>query len=578
MKISELHIKGFRNFINETIHFNDKTLIIGGNDTGKTNLLYALRILFDPSLSSRNLELSSTDFNIYSCADSIEITAKLEDISEDYVNSALKGAVDDGIAYIRFSLSAESDYEFFMGHSLETLEPCNGRPYIKNLAIEYVGSNRDLSAFLKRQQNKLLAIARDQRDDEQASADDESVKRIQDDLIELNDQISNLHYINDSLSIVNEEMSALSIGNDGYTAKLVAGNTDANKLLDNLQLTYLRGDSPLVFGGDGRGNQLYFATWMSEQQLIKRREKAVIFAIEEPEAHLHPHQQRSLADYLSSAIDGQVLITTHSPQIVEKFSNGMILRLTGHDIEGSQVRGCSANVDEALAKMGYRLNAVSTEVFFSNGVLLVEGPSERLFYTAVSHVLDRNIDQSNISILSVDGVGFEPYIRTCIELGIPFALRTDNDVFKGSDGFKKRLAGVKRVADLAEKYIDDENLMTLIEKTKGDLSWEITEEMPESAKNAEKELVDEFEKHGLFLSGHKDLENDLAFGPLSEELVRFFGVGDPDEAVKVMQERKAENMHRFIGSNPALACLRDDPIVAPLRYIQNQVRGLSIEQ
>ena len=132
--------------------------------------------------------------------------------------------------------------------------------------------------------------------------------------------------------------------------------------------------------------------------------------------------------------------------------------------------------------MGYRLNAVSAEVFFLSGVLLVEGPSERLFYTAVSHVLDRNIDQSNIPILSVDGVGFESYIRTCIELGISFALRTDNDVFKSSNGLKKRLAGVKRVADLAEKFIDDEALNALIEKTKDDLSWGATKEKPESTK------------------------------------------------------------------------------------------------
>ena len=51
MRISSLQIKGFRNFVDEYIDFADKTLIIGGNDTGKSNLLYALRILFDPSLS-----------------------------------------------------------------------------------------------------------------------------------------------------------------------------------------------------------------------------------------------------------------------------------------------------------------------------------------------------------------------------------------------------------------------------------------------------------------------------------------------------------------------------------------------
>ena len=50
MKISSLHIKGFRNFDDEEITFQDKTLIIGANDVGKTNLIYALRLLFDKSI------------------------------------------------------------------------------------------------------------------------------------------------------------------------------------------------------------------------------------------------------------------------------------------------------------------------------------------------------------------------------------------------------------------------------------------------------------------------------------------------------------------------------------------------
>lgn len=50
MRISNLHIKGFRNYVDESIDLDEKTLIIGGNDVGKSNLLYALRILFDPNL------------------------------------------------------------------------------------------------------------------------------------------------------------------------------------------------------------------------------------------------------------------------------------------------------------------------------------------------------------------------------------------------------------------------------------------------------------------------------------------------------------------------------------------------
>lgn len=68
MKIEKVHIKGFRNFEDEEIVFQPKTLIIGANDVGKTNLLYALRILFDKSISEHDLELNDSDYNAYSNA------------------------------------------------------------------------------------------------------------------------------------------------------------------------------------------------------------------------------------------------------------------------------------------------------------------------------------------------------------------------------------------------------------------------------------------------------------------------------------------------------------------------------
>lgn len=58
MKINWISIKGFRNFVDETIHFSEKSLIIGANDVRKSNLLYALRLIFDKSISYRDLELT----------------------------------------------------------------------------------------------------------------------------------------------------------------------------------------------------------------------------------------------------------------------------------------------------------------------------------------------------------------------------------------------------------------------------------------------------------------------------------------------------------------------------------------
>lgn len=39
MQLKTLYIKGFRNFKNVTVNFNEHSLMIGANDVGKTNLI-----------------------------------------------------------------------------------------------------------------------------------------------------------------------------------------------------------------------------------------------------------------------------------------------------------------------------------------------------------------------------------------------------------------------------------------------------------------------------------------------------------------------------------------------------------
>lgn len=103
-----------------------------------------------------------------------------------------------------------------------------------------------------------------------------------------------------------------------------------------------------------------------------------------------------------------MLVTTHSPQIASEFRPDGVVRLLERG--GSTVAasgGCSACIDEAWQNLGYRMSIVPAEALFADAVLLVEGPSEMLFYHELARQLGTDLAFHNVSILSVEGVDFE---------------------------------------------------------------------------------------------------------------------------------------------------------------------------
>ena len=69
------------------------------------------------------------------------------------------------------------------------------------------------------------------------------------------------------------------------------------------------------------------------------------------------------------------------------------------------------------------------------------------------------MDRLNISVLSVEGVGFKPYIAVCDALNIPWVMRTDNDIFAkpNKQPTKNYYAGVSRVMGILSQIKDVDN-------------------------------------------------------------------------------------------------------------------------
>lgn len=106
-------------------------------------------------------------------------------------------------------------------------------------------------------------------------------------------------------------------------------------------------------------------------------DSTLFFAIEEPEAFLHPQTQRAMAKIIGEiASSAQVLVTTHSPVIVDSFEISKIARLPlQHD--GVVHSWKHPNLETARAgRLTRYCTAANSELVFARAIVLVEGESD----------------------------------------------------------------------------------------------------------------------------------------------------------------------------------------------------------
>lgn len=157
----------------------------------------------------------------------------------------------------------------------------------------------------------------------------------------------------------------------------------------------------------GGANLIYLTLKLLEFRY--QREKMAIanfLLIEEPEAHIHTHIQKTLFERISYN-DAQVIYTTHSTHISE-VSNVTKVNILGRRGSFCEAYQPAAGLDPAqLTSIQRYLDAVRSNLLFAKSVILVEGDAEEILVPLlVKRILGLSVDELGISVINIRSTGF----------------------------------------------------------------------------------------------------------------------------------------------------------------------------
>lgn len=548
MKLSKIYVKNYRNFVDNIININKETVVIGPNDVGKTNLLMAIRLVLDKSLSYLDLEPQEKDFNIFADSDEIVITLEFSNISEEtdsYIYASLGHYIEDGNLYIMYKGYKDGDekFEFYISARNEEasfVKIPSRNTYINYINCVYLDSTRQLKQFLKKSKTNMIKSYKSNRTQDEITSDESLIDKIGSQVSELNSNIENISYINKSTRFIKEELQSMSSHNDNLDIKLSSYN-DPDDIMDNVELISQIDGKNVNIGGDGRSNQIYMSMWIKEMnEKYDEKKQFVVFLLEEPESHLHFPLQSMTIRQIIKKITSQFIVTSHSPQVVMEFNPYSIVRLYFDNNKKTLIanEGCSQELEDCMVEFGYRYNLITGSMFYSSGVFLVEGISELILFKYILTKLGIDIEKYNIMVISVEGVGFKPYIKLLNKLSIPYTIRTDNDIYASSNG-KYYCYGINRLIDCFNEVNTLENQLS-----KDVFSELESNELSEIQKECFDNTLAKLNNSGLFLS-NKDLENDLAATDFIKDYIieKYDSV---DKFISKLQASKANNMYHLI--------------------------------